>query len=76
MRLIKRIIHWLLLIVAIVYIISGFGITKFRVVESVTFGILTKELAFRIHEYLWIPFILVLVLHVFLSLVRKKLKSF
>ena len=71
-RLIRKILHWSLLVVVILYVISGFGITEFRTVETVTFGLLTKPLAFKIHEVLWIPFIILLVLHVFLSLVRRR----
>ena len=70
-RLIKRIIHWLLLIVIILYLITGFGITEFRIVEALTLGLLTKSLAFKIHNNLWIPFIILLGLHVFLSPVLK-----
>ena len=73
MRLIKIITHWLLLVVVIAYIISGFGITEFRIVESITFGLLTKRLAFEIHEYLWIPFVVLLAIHVLLPSVRKRL---
>ena len=51
--------------------ISGFGITEFIIVESITFGLLTKKLAFEIHEYLWIPFTVLLALHVFLPLAKK-----
>jgi len=73
MRLIRIITHWLLLVVAIVYMISGFGITEFRIVESITFGLFTKRLAFEIHEYLWIPFVVLLVMHVLLPSVKKLL---
>jgi len=72
--LIKRIIQSLLLIVTIVYMVSGFGITEFRIVESITFGLFTKKLAFEIHEYLWIPFVVLLALHVFLPLAKKWLR--
>ena len=75
MRLVKRVIQSLLLIVTMVYMISGFGITEFRVVESITFGLFTKKLAFEIHDYLWIPFLVLLVLHIFLPLARKWLRS-
>ena len=75
MRLVKRVIQSLLLIVMLVYIISGFGITEFRVVESITFGLFTKKLAFEIHEYLWIPFIVLLALHIFLPLAKRWLRS-
>ena len=68
----RKIAHWLLLIVAMVYLISGFGITEFRIVESLTFGLLTKTLAFKIHDTLWIPFIVLIFLHIFLSLITRK----
>ena len=56
--------HWLLLVVVILYIVSGFGISHFRVVETITFGLLTKNLSFRIHDVLWIPFIVLLLVHI------------
>jgi len=65
--LIKRTIHWLLAIVAIMFLITGFGITEFM-----TFGLLTKNLAFKIHNNLWIPFIILLGLHIFFSLIKRK----
>jgi len=69
--LFKRIIHWLLAILVIIYLVTGFGITEFRTVETVTLGLLTKSLAFEIHNNLWIPFIILLGLHVFLTLIKK-----
>ena len=73
-QLAKKTVHWLLLILAIIFLISGFGITEFRIVESLTFGLLTKPLAFKIHDNLWIPFILLMGLHVFLSLMIHKVR--
>ena len=67
-ELIKRIIHWLLLIVIVLYFVTGFGITEFGIVEALTAGLLTKVLAFKLHNVLWIPFIILLVSHIFLSL--------
>jgi len=64
---IRKIIHCLLVIVVIIYLLAGFGITEFRVVETLTFGVLTKGVAFSIHSMLWIPFVVLLVLHIFLS---------
>jgi thiosulfate reductase cytochrome b subunit len=66
-KMVKRIIRWSLVLVTITYILTGFGITEFRVVESLTFGLLTKYWAFQIHMNLEIPFIVLLVLHIFLS---------
>ena len=75
-QLIGRTVHWLLTALVIVYLITGFGITEFRIVEPLTFGLLTKSLAQKIHISLEIPFIVLLVLHIWLlPLVRRfKLK--
>jgi cytochrome b subunit of formate dehydrogenase len=70
--LVIRITHWSFAVVAILFLISGFGITEFRVVETITFGLFTKNLAFRVHEVLWIPFLILLVLHSYQGLSRKK----
>lgn len=72
-NLIRKIIQWLLLAVTVVFLITGFGITEFRVVEAVTLGWLSKSWAFRLHENLWIPFIVLLVLHTCLPLVLKRM---
>ncbi|MFC2005945.1 hypothetical protein ACFLVG_03175 [Chloroflexota bacterium] len=69
--MVKRILHWLLGAVVIAYVVTGFGITEFRTVETVTFGLLTKPLAFEIHDNLFIPFLLLLVLHISISFIRK-----
>lgn len=73
--LLRRVIHWLLIFTVALFLITGFGITEFRVVESLTLGLLTKSLAFKIHTSLWIPFIILLGLHVFLSLRKRKDKA-
>ncbi|MFC1899871.1 hypothetical protein ACFLXP_06085 [Chloroflexota bacterium] len=64
----RNTIHWSLTFVAAVFMITGFGITEFRTVERITFGILSKNIAFRIHTFLWIPFLVLLALHIFISL--------
>jgi len=65
-RLMRGTIHWLLTVVAIIYLITGFGITEYRIVEFLTFGLLTKSLAHQIHMNLAVPFITLLVLHIWL----------
>lgn len=65
-RLIMETVKWLLLVVALLFLITGFGISQFRVVETVTFGWLSKSWAFRLHDNLWIPFVVLLTLHVIL----------
>jgi cytochrome b subunit of formate dehydrogenase len=61
----RQVVHWLLLAVLVLYLITGFGITEYRVVEQVTFGLLTKPLAFMIHDNLLIPFVILMILHIY-----------
>ena len=68
-RLIRGIVKWSLLAVTLLFLITGFGISHFRVVETVTFGWLTKGWALKLHDNLWIPFIVLLVLHICLPYV-------
>jgi uncharacterized protein YqgC (DUF456 family) len=72
-RLLKTIVRWLLLATVIVFIITGFGITEFRVVESLTFGLLTKSLAFKVHAspVPWLALAVLLILHIGLSYVSR-----
>lgn len=76
MRTLSKMVHWALLLIAVVFLISGLGISYFRVVETITFGFLSKNVAFMIHESLWIPFTVLLALHLFLTKSRKKIKKF
>jgi cytochrome b subunit of formate dehydrogenase len=64
---VKRIIHWLLLITAIAVIITGFGIIDYQLVTAATLGLLNKDLSFQIHINLWPVFLVLLVLHVYLT---------
>jgi cellobiose-specific phosphotransferase system component IIC len=64
LQLAKRTTHWLLTAMVIIYLLTGFGITEYRIIEPLTFGLLTKNLAQRIHINLEIPFIILLVLHI------------
>jgi len=73
-QLIEKTIRWLLLVGTIIYIVTGFGITEFRIVEHLTFGLLTKSLAFKIHEALAIPFVSLVLLHIILPSVLKRLR--
>jgi cytochrome b subunit of formate dehydrogenase len=64
-NLARQVVHWLLLAVIVFYLITGFGITQYRIVEHLTFGWLSKPLAFKVHDNLLIPFIVLLILHVY-----------
>jgi hypothetical protein len=63
----RRVIGWLLLSLALLLVITGLGITEFRTVEAVTFGLLPKALSFQLHSLLWIPFLAILACHMLLS---------
>jgi hypothetical protein len=43
---------------------TGYGITEFRAVTSLTFGVLNKPISQNLHLYFGIPLLAVLVLHV------------
>jgi cytochrome b subunit of formate dehydrogenase len=60
----RRAVHWSLAIVSLLVVLSGLGITQYRIVQAATFGILGKARAFDLHTVLWIPFLLLLGLHV------------
>ena len=64
---VKRVIRWSLAVLVVAYIVTGFGITEARTVEHLTFGLLDKYWAFKIHNNLVIPFVTLLALHILLS---------
>jgi hypothetical protein len=70
LRLSKNIVRWLLAAAALVLLVTGLGITEYRIVEHLSFGLLSKSLAQKIHTTpaLWISFLVLLVLHISLSL--------
>ncbi len=74
LRLSKSIIHWLLAAVIVVLIITGLGITEHRIVGELSFGLLNKALAHKIHTApaLWISLLVLLVLHIFLPFIGRK----
>lgn len=73
--LLKRFVHWLLLVLTVAYLLTGLGITQYQTVEPATFGLLSKNLSFKIHDVLLLPFVVVLILHVIVSLVDEREKQ-
>lgn len=71
-RQISRLVHYLLLIAIALYLVSGLGITYYRTMEKLTLGLLTKPLSFTLHNYLLIPFLILLVLHLGLAIKRRR----
>jgi thiosulfate reductase cytochrome b subunit len=61
----EQAVHWSLLAVLVLYVLTGFGITAYHTVQFLTFGALSKDLAFKIHNNLIIPFIVLIGLHIY-----------
>ena len=66
-KTILRINAYLALVTILLFIITGYGITQYRTVEKITFGLLNKALSFQIHAYLIYPLILFLAIHLLFS---------
>jgi hypothetical protein len=62
------------LAIVVVLLITGLGITEYRIFENLSFGLLTKSLSQKIHTALglWISFAVLLVLHISLSFIDRK----
>jgi Ni,Fe-hydrogenase I cytochrome b subunit len=71
LQIIKTLTHVLLTIVIIIFIVTGFGISNYQIIESLTGGTLSKLTSFQIHSNLIIPLIILLIFHIFIT-VRKK----
>lgn len=64
----KNFIRWMLFLVSFLMIVSGYGISNYRVFASLTFGLFPKIWLSQIHSFLGLPFILLLLFHIFLAL--------
>ena len=72
LKAIKRAVHWAFAAVAVLLIVSGFGVSDFRVMEALTFGLLGKANSFMLHGYLTWPFVILFALHLYFVLVHKR----
>jgi thiosulfate reductase cytochrome b subunit len=61
---VRAAIRYVLLMLTVVYLLSGLGITQWQIIEPLTFGLLTRNLASRIHDFLLVPFVILLLVHV------------
>ena len=72
MALVRRSVAWCLLAATLLYLLTGFGITYWGIVTPLTLGLLGKALAFQIHNLLWVPFGVLLVVHVAFGLLGRR----
>ena len=71
---IRTIIHVFVTILIILYLLTGLGITNYQLIQTITFGGLSKPTAYQLHSILLIPFIIILALHIILTMVYKHQK--
>jgi len=71
LQIIKTLTHVLLTIVIILFVVTGFGITNYQIIESLTGGTVSKLTSFQIHSNLIIPLIVLLIAHIGFSLWKK-----
>ena len=66
-RELKRLVQWLLAVITIVFLLTGFGITAPDLVTPLTLGVLAKPVSYQLHTYLWGPFLILVLVHVYLA---------
>ncbi len=59
-------VHYLFVLATVIMVVSGFGISNDQQITPWTAGILNKEESFDLHMLLVWPFVVLLVLHVYL----------
>jgi hypothetical protein len=69
-RFFRMLVRWLLFATVLLFVLSGYGISEPKTVESLTFGLITKSVAFSIHDNLIIPFTLLIFLHILPFFIR------
>ncbi len=70
MRTVRTAISWLLFLLSALLLLTGFGITEPGLVGLLTLGLLGKALSFQVHSLLWGPFLVTLIVHVYVSCCR------
>ena len=66
-RRVRRLVSLCLLAVTCLLLLTGFGITDPGIITPLTGGLLEKNTAFKVHTWLWGPFLILLILHVWQS---------
>jgi thiosulfate reductase cytochrome b subunit len=71
LRRIGRWCGWAAALLLLLTVLTGYGITEFRIVTRLTFGVLGKATSQRLHYYTDVPLIIFLTIHVGLALWRR-----
>ena len=67
-RAVGRICGWMTLALVLLTLLTGYGITQFRIVGPLTFGVLNKAAAQQLHGYTDLPLVVLLLFHVGIAL--------
>lgn len=71
-KIIKKMLHWIMVAYILIYMVTGFGITNFQTVEPLTLGVMGKATAMQLHNNMEIPFLALIAVHVYVSLIVKE----
>ena len=74
-RKIGRICGWLGLGLLLVTLLTGYGIADFRIVTPLTFNLLNKAIAQRLHAYTEAPMLALLLAHIGIALWVRRIDS-
>jgi hypothetical protein len=66
---------WLSAAVLFLYIVSGYGLTRPESIVRLTGGIMTPDLAYTMHNGLYVPLLVVFVFHTFTGLRRALIRT-
>jgi thiosulfate reductase cytochrome b subunit len=64
-------VRWGLFALAFLLVLSGLGITEYKIITPLTFGLLGKAVSLKLHDILWIPFAVFLAAHIVLSVIGR-----
>jgi cytochrome b subunit of formate dehydrogenase len=63
-RIVGRICGWAAVALLLFTLLTGYGTTEFRLVTPLTFGVLNKAVAQRLHAYTEVPILVLLSIHI------------
>lgn len=68
LRKVSRFCAWALIVLMLLYFVSGYGITKSGLIYKATGGLMDRGAALRMHTYLTIPMVAAFLLHTLISM--------
>jgi thiosulfate reductase cytochrome b subunit len=76
LRIMVRACAWALLVLIIVMVVSGWGITQTSIIYNLSFGLINRGVANSIHRALNVPLAIFFITHVFINIKLAALKRF